>query len=195
MTTVAAPKILAFAGSARAGSLNKALVRVAARAAEEAGGAVTLIDLDEFPMPVYHGDLEAREGVPHHARRFRELLASHEALLIASPENNASVSALLKNAIDWASRPDGGQNGLAAYQGKVAGLLSASPGALGGLRGLVHLRQILMTLGVLVLTEQVAVSRAHEAFADDGTLKDPRQQASVAGLARRLVEVTARLRA
>lgn len=191
---MAAPlKILACAGSARADSLNKKLIRVASRAAEEAGGAVTLIDLDDFPMPVYHGDVEARDGIQPNARRFRELLSAHQALLIASPENNGSVSSLLKTTLDWASRPDGGQNGLAPYQGKVAGLLSASPGALGGLRGLVHLRQILMTLNVLVLTEQVAVPRAHEAFGDDGALKDVRVQTSVAGLARRLVEVGSRL--
>jgi NAD(P)H-dependent FMN reductase len=187
------PKILAFAGSARAGSLNKQLIRGAARAAQEAGGEVTLIDLDEYPMPVYHGDLEAREGVPPNARRLRELFVAHQALLIASPENNASVSSLLKNTLDWLSRPDGGQNGLVPYRNKVAGLLAASPGALGGLRGLVHLRQILMTLNVLVLSEQFALSRAHEAFDADGVLKDARQQTVVAGVARRLVEVTARL--
>jgi NAD(P)H-dependent FMN reductase len=186
-------KILAFAGSARADSLNKKLIRAASRAAEDAGGAVTLVDLDDFPMPVYHGDVEARDGIPPHARRFRELLATHHALLIASPENNGSVSSLLKTTLDWASRPDGGQNGLAPYQGKVAALLAASPGALGGLRGLVHLRQILMTLNVLVLTEQVAVPRAHEAFGEDGALKDVRLQTSVAGLARRLVDVGSRL--
>jgi NAD(P)H-dependent FMN reductase len=191
MTT--APKILAFAGSARSGSLNKQLARVAATAAGDAGGLVTLIDLDEYPMAVYHGDLEAREGIPENARKLRALLLAHQALLIVSPENNASVPALLKNTLDWASRPDGGQNGLVPYQGKVAAILSASPGALGGLRGLAHLRAILQTLGVLVLSEQFALPRAHEAFAEDGTLKDPRHQASVAGLTRRLVEVTQRL--
>lgn len=187
------PRILAFAGSAREGSLNKKLARVAAQAAREAGGEVTLIDLNEYPMPLYHGDLEAREGVPPKARELKALFLSHQALLVVSPENNASVPAMLKNTLDWVSRPDGGQSGLVPYQGKVAALLAASPGALGGLRGLVHLRQILMTLNVLVLSEQFALSRANEAFADDGSLKDPRQRASVAGVARRLVEVTSRL--
>jgi chromate reductase len=187
------PKILAFSGSARAGSLNKRLVRVAAAAAGEAGGEVTLIDLDDYPMPVYHGDLEAREGVPPNARRMRELFMAHQALLIASPENNASVSSLLKNTLDWLSRPDGGRSGLVPFAGKVAALLAASPGALGGLRGLVHLRQILMTLNVLVLSEQFALPRAHEAFDADGELQDPRHRASVGGVARRLVEVTSRL--
>lgn len=189
------PRILAFAGSARAESLNKRLARVAAAAAEQAGAEVTLIDLDDYPLPVYHGDLEAREGVPGAARRLRELFVAHQGLLIASPENNASVSALLKNTLDWLSRPDRGQNGLVPYNGKVAALFAASPGALGGLRGLVHLRQILMTLNVLVLSEQFALPRAHEAFDSAGELQEPRHRAAVAGVARRLVEVTARLTA
>ncbi len=187
------PKILAFAGSARSGSLNKKLARLAAQAARDAGGDVTLIDLGDYPLPLYHGDLEAREGVPGKGRELKALFIAHQALLIASPENNASVSALLKNTLDWVSRPDAGQNGLVPYQGKVAAIVGASPGALGALRGLVHLRQILMTLNVLVLSEQLALGRAHEAFHDDGSLKDPRQQATLAGIGRRLVEVTARL--
>lgn len=187
------PTILAFAGSARADSLNKRLIRAAAEAAREAGGEVMLIDLDEYALPVYHGDLETREGMPANARRLRELFLRHHALLIASPENNASVSSLLKNTIDWLSRADAGQSGLVPFQGKVAALVAASPGALGGLRGLVHLRQILMTLNVLVLSEQFALPRAHEAFAPDGTLQDPRHRASMTGVARRLVEITARL--
>jgi NAD(P)H-dependent FMN reductase len=186
-------KVLAFAGSARRDSLNKRLARSAAAAVEAAGGAVTLLDLDDYEMPVYHGDLEAKEGLPAAARRLREAFLAHDALLIVSPENNASVPAALKNAIDWVSRPHAGQNGLVPYQGKVAAIMAASPGALGGLRGLVHLRAILQTLGVLVLSEQLALPRAHEAFADDGGLKDPRHNASVAGIAKRLVEVTARL--
>jgi chromate reductase, NAD(P)H dehydrogenase (quinone) len=189
------PKILAFAGSARVDSLNKRLARVAAGAARAAGGEVTLIDLDDYPMPVYHGDLEAREGVPGKARELRELFRANDALLIASPENNASVSSLLKNTLDWLSRPSDGQNGLVPYQGKVAALLAASPGALGGMRGLAHLRQILQTLNVLVLPEQFALPRAHEAFDGSGALADPKQQAVVTGIARRLVDVTARLAA
>ncbi|MGE5792267.1 MAG: NADPH-dependent FMN reductase [Bacteroidota bacterium] len=188
-------RILVFAGSARRESLNKKLARAGAEAVRAAGGEATFLDLDDYPMPVYHGDLEAREGVPAKARELKALFLAHQGLLIASPENNASVSSLLKNTLDWLSRPEGGQNGLVPYQGKVAAIVGASPGALGGLRGLVHLRQILMTLNVLVLSEQLALPRAHEAFAEDGSLKDPRQQATLAGIARRLVDVTARLAA
>jgi NAD(P)H-dependent FMN reductase len=187
------PRIVAFAGSARRDSLNKRLIRVAAQAATDAGATVTLIDLDDYPMPVYHGDLETREGIPANARALKSLLIGHHGLLVASPENNASVSSLVKNTLDWVSRPDGGEDGLAPYRGKVAALLAASPGGYGGLRGLVHLRAILQALDVLVVSEQFALARAHEAFAPDGSLRDPRAVALVTGVVRRLIEVTARL--
>lgn len=185
--------ILVFAGSARAGSLNKKLARVAADAVRSTGATGTFVDLADYPMPLYDGDLEAREGVPANARKLKDLFISHQGLFIVSPENNASVSALLKNTLDWISRQDGSESGLVPYRGKVAAMAGASPGALGGLRGLTHLHAILQTLNVLVLSEQFALGRAHEAFNEDGSLKDPKQQAAIAGLAKRLVEVSARL--
>jgi len=185
--------ILVFAGSARGGSLNKKLARVAAESVRAVGANATFIDLDDYPIPLYNGDLEAREGLPPNARRLKDLFIAHQALFIVSPENNASVSALLKNTLDWISRADGDESGLLPYQGKVAAIAGASPGALGGLRGLTHLRAILQTLKVLVLSEQFALGRAHEAFAEDGSLKDAKQQAALAALAKRLVEVGARL--
>lgn len=188
-------RILVFAGSARSGSLNKKLARVAAAAVRAAGAAPTLIDLADYPMPLYDGDLEAREGVPASARKLKDLFTAHQGLLIVSPENNASVSALLKNTLDWISRQDGGESGLVPYQGKVAALAGASPGALGGLRGLTHLRAILQTLNVLVLPEQVALGRAHEAFNKDGSLKDAKQQAALAAMTKKLADTCARLAA
>jgi chromate reductase len=113
---------------------------------------------------------------------------------IASPENNASVPAVLKNALDWVSRPHAGQNGLAPYRGKIAALLAASPGALGGLRGLIHLRAILQSVGVLVLTEQFALPRAHEAFDAQGELIDARHATAVAGVVQQLISITRRLK-
>jgi NAD(P)H-dependent FMN reductase len=187
--------ILVFAGSARSGSLNKKLARVAAAAVRAAGSEATLIDLADFPMPLYDGDLEAREGVPANARRLKDLFIAHRGFFIVSPENNASVSALLKNTLDWISRQDGSESGLAPYQGKVAALAGASPGALGGLRGLTHLRAILQTLNVLVLSEQFALGRAHEAFNEDGSLKDGKQQAALAAMAKKVTDVCARLAA
>jgi NAD(P)H-dependent FMN reductase len=188
-------RILVFAGSARSGSLNKKLARVAAAAVRAAGAEATLIDLADYPMPLYDGDLEAREGVPGSARKLKDLFIAHQGLLIVSPENNASVSALLKNTLDWISRQDGSESGLIPYQAKVAALAGACPGALGALRGLTHLRAILQTLNVLVLSEQVALGRAHEAFNEDGSLKDAKQQAALAALAKKLTDVCARLAA
>ena len=192
------PRILAFAGSARRDSLNKKLVAIAAQAAREAGGEVTLIDLDDYPMPVYHGDLEAAEGLPEHARRLRELFMRHDGLLIASPENNSSVSSLLKNAIDWLSRSigdgHGANSGLAPYRGKVAAIMAASPSPFGGTRGLPHLRQILASLGVTVVPSQLALQHANRAFEDDGRLKDAKVLEQVAKLAAALVDMTAKLR-
>lgn len=191
-------RVLALAGSARRDSLNKKLARLAAEAAREAGGEVTFVDLDDYPMPVYHGDLEAAEGLPEAARRLRELFLAHEGLLIASPENNASVPALLKNTLDWLSRSiadgKGANSGLAPYKGKVAGLLSASPGLFGGTRGLPHLRQILASLGVTVLGAQVSISRAHEAFDGEGRLREEHNARLVATLARAVVETAGKLR-
>ena len=188
-----AVKILVFAGSARTGSLNKKLARVAAEALRAAGASATFIDLADYPLPLYDGDLEARKGLPANARQLKDLFIAHQGLFIVSPENNASVSALLKNTLDWVSRQDGKESGLLAYEGKVAAIAAASPGALGGLRGLTHLRAILQTLKVLVLSEQFALGRAHEAFAEDGRLKDAKHQAAIAALAQRLTEVGARL--
>jgi chromate reductase len=185
--------ILVFAGSARAGSLNKKLARAAAAAVKAAGAGATFVDLADYPMPLYDGDLETREGLPANARKLKDLFIAHQGLFIASPENNASVSALLKNTLDWISRQDGKESGLAPYQGKVAAITGASPGALGGLRGLTHLRAILQNLNVLVLSEQFALGHANEAFDESGGLKDAKQQAAVDALARKLVEVSARL--
>ncbi len=186
-------KILVFAGSARSDSLNKKLARAAAAAVRNAGGEATYIDLADYPMPLYDGDLEARDGLPPNARKLKDLFIAHQGLFIVSPENNASVSALLKNTLDWVSRQHGSESGLLPYQGKVAAIAGASPGALGGLRGLTHLRAILQALNVLVLSAQFALGRGNEAFDDHGSLKDAKQQAFIAGLAKRLVDVSARL--
>lgn len=187
------PRILALAGSTRDGSYNRRLVRIAADAASEAGAAVTTIDLRDFPLPLFDEDLERDQGPPEAASRLKERLVASDGLLIASPEYNSSITAVLKNAIDWASRPAPGEPPLAAFRGKVAALMSASPGGLGGLRGLVHLRSILHNIGVIVLPDQVAVPSAAGAFAEDGALLDPKRHASVAGLGRNLAGFLERL--
>jgi chromate reductase len=189
------PKILAFAGSTRKESFNKKLVKVAAEAARAAGAEVTFVDLRDIPMPLYDGDLETEQGVPENAKKFKALLLAHDGFLISAPEYNSSISAVLKNAIDWASRPVPNEAPLACFSGKVATLMSASPGALGGLRGLVIVRALLSNINVIVLPGQVAVPKAHEAFDAEGKLKDPKQQASIDALGRELVGVLAKLKA
>lgn len=192
-------RILAFAGSARRDSLNKKLARAAAQFAREAGAEATFVDLDDYPLPLYHGDLESDSGMPENARKLRELFLAHDALLIASPENNASMTALLKNTIDWLSRDlgdgKGTSSGLAPWRGKVAGLLAASPGSFGGIRALPHLRQVLSALGVTVLGTQVVVPKANEAFRPDGAIADERVASSVRGLAAAVADASGRLRA
>ncbi|WP_375443105.1 NADPH-dependent FMN reductase [uncultured Nostoc sp.] len=187
------PKILAFAGSTRIDSYNKKLVKIAAAGAKAAGAEVTYIDLRDLPLPLFDEDLEAQEGLPANARTFKDLMISHQGLLIASPEYNSSLTAVLKNAIDWASRPAPNEAPLAAFAGKVASIMSASPGALGGLRGLVHLRSILGNIKVLVLPDQIAVPKAYEAFNSDGTLKDIKQQQSIEKLGDGLTKILLKL--
>jgi NAD(P)H-dependent FMN reductase len=192
-------RILVFAGSARRDSLNKKLARVAAQESKAAGFDTTFIDLDDFPMPVYHGDLESEKGMPENGLKLREIFIAHDALLIASPENNQSMTALLKNTIDWLSRDladgKGANSGFAPFHGKVAGMLAASPGAFGGVRHLPHLRQCLGTLGVLVLGTQVPVPRAHEAFDEAGQLKDARTLRAVKQLVAELGQAAGKLAA
>jgi len=188
----ATPRILVFAGSARRDSWNRKLAAVAAEGARRAGAEVTLLELRDYPMPLFDEDVE-REGIPEPARAFREQLLAHHGFLIACPEYNSSITPLLKNAIDWASREAPGKPSLAAYQNRTAALVSASPGQLGGLRGLVTVRSILGNIGVLVLPGQVAVPRAHEAFDEQGRLKEAKQAESIEKLAAELVSVTRRL--
>lgn len=187
--------VLVIAGSTRTGAFSKQLARAACGLAAAAGHHPTFVDLREFPMPLYDGDHEAQHGLPEAAVRLRGMVRTHEALLVVSPEYNASIPAVLKNALDWLSRPYAAEPGVQAVAGKVAGLLSSSPGALGGLRGLVHLRQVLMNLGALVITEQFALGDAGAAFAADGSLRDAKAADGVRRVLRRLGEVAERLRA
>lgn len=175
MTT---PKILAFAGSTRRDSYNKVLVNIAAEGAKRAGAEITVVHLNDYPMPLYDGDLEANQGIPESALAFKKLLREHHGFLIASPEYNGSMSGVLKNAIDWASRQAPQEESLQCFKNKTVSLMSASPGALGGLRGLIQLRTVLAGIGCLVLPNQVAIAKAQEAM-KDGQLVKPAQQNSI----------------
>jgi chromate reductase len=188
------PSLVVLAGSLRTESYNKKLATLAANTARTAGADVTHVDLREFPMPIYDGDIEARDGIPETAKKLKGLFISHHGFLIASPEYNSSVSGVLKNTIDWLSRPAPGEGSLVAFNEKIAGIMSASPGALGGLRGLVHLRAILGNIGVWVVPDQVSIMSAQDAFNADGTLKDPKKSAGVEKVVKKVIDAIAKLR-
>jgi len=176
-------KVLVFAGSIRNNSLHRTLARHAAGVFRDAGLEVTLTDLRDYPMPLYDGDLEAGAGMPGPAKSFKELVRAHDALVIASPEYNGSFTALLKNAIDWASRPEAGEPPLAVFRGKKAALLSTSPGAGGGSRGLRHLRELLEMIGMQVVGDPLAIPRASQAFDGDGALARQEDRNALAQIA------------
>lgn len=187
MADASALKILAFSGSARRDSLNKKLLAVAAQGAREAGATVNVVDFRDYPMPIYDGDLEAASGLPERAQAFKTLMIEHHGMLIACPEYNSSITALLKNALDWASRPAPNEKPLVAFAGKVAGLVAASPGAMGGYRGLQQVRYILGNIRTIVLPDMFALNSAHEAFDAAGNLTDPKKRESAMGVGREVV--------
>lgn len=183
-------RILVFAGSTREASFNKRLARLAARRLDTLGAKATFIDLRDYPLPIYEGDLEAEHGLPENTLALRKLLAEHRGLLIASPEYNGFITPLIKNTIDWISRPHEGESGLKLFEGRVAALLSASPGALGGIRSLALMRQLLSNIGVTVLPNQLAVAKAGDAFDNHGTLTDKTHQLKLDAICQRLIETT-----
>lgn len=183
-------KLLFFAGSARVASYNKRLAQLGAAIAEVNGIASTFADLGDYPMPLYDADLQAIEGIPENAVKLEALMRVHSGIFIACPEYNASITPLLKNTIDWVSRiKNEGEEPLAVFKTRVFALGSASPGSLGGLRGLNTVRAVLeLGVGALVLPDQFAVSRAGEAFEDNGHLKNKDSQQQF----KRLIEKLAR---
>ena len=182
-------KILAFAGSTRKKSFNKLMVKAAVAGAEDAGAEVTYIDLRNYPLPLYNGDLEAAEGLPSGARKLKQLFEGHDGLLIASPEYNSSYSAVLKNALDWVSRPaDRNEPMLNSFVGKQAVLMATSPGAMGGLRGLYALRELLMNMMVQVHPNMMALGNALQEFDEDGTFTNQDKEQAVRELGALMVE-------
>lgn len=182
------PRILAFSGSARRDSLNQKLLLAVVEAARAAGGEVSLISLNDYALPLYHGDLEDEQGLPENAARLVGLIRQHHGMLIASPEYNSQITPLLKNTIDWCTRADH-----VPFPGKVAAVVSASPGNFGAIRSMTLARQLLTHLGCHVIPAQCVVPRADEAFDASGTLQEARAQKAAAKVARELVRVTAAL--
>ena len=169
-------EVLALAGSTREGSFNKLLVKEAAKMAEGMGAKVTYVDLKDYPIPFFDEDLEGQVGLPENAKKLRQLFIKSQIIMIASPTHNASVSAVLKNAIDWLSRDDEGDPQADALTGKKFVLLSASPGKKGGARGLIHLKDILDDVNGDIFPQQFSLPLADEAFDAQGHLKNGEQK-------------------
>jgi len=184
------PKILVFAGSIRTGSFNARLAARAVKELLEAGAEVTWISLVDYPMPLYDGDLEADSGQPENALKLKRLMMMHQGVFIVTPEYNASIPPLLKNALDWISRVrERNEPPLAAYRDRVFALGAASDRASGGIYALLALRQMLeIGAGALVIPEQFSLARASEAFDEMDDLKDERAKALLQRVVQRLIE-------
>ncbi len=176
------PKIIVFSGSSRIESCNHKLAKNAAKFLEQHEAEVNLINLRDYEMPLYNGDLENENGLPKDVVKLGELFAKSQGIVIASPEYNGFFSPLIKNTIDWLSRVKP-----SVFEGKIAGITSASPGGLGGIRALPHLRLLLENIGVMVLPKQIAVSNAFSAFDDENVLTDEKQRDNLSSLAKELV--------
>jgi NAD(P)H-dependent FMN reductase len=182
-------KILVFAGSIRSGSMNARLAALATKEFALAGADVTRISLLDFPMPLYDGDLESRSGPPESAISLKKMMMLHQGVFIASPEYNASITPLLKNALDWVSRVrDGREPPLAAYKDRAFALGGASNGQYGAMRSILALRQVLeLGCGALVIPDQIAIARAGDAFDDMDNLKDEGSAQRLKGVVRSLI--------
>jgi chromate reductase, NAD(P)H dehydrogenase (quinone) len=181
-------KLLFLAGSARAGSVNTKLARLAAMIAAANGIQATFADLGDYPLPLYDGDLEAKDGVPDNATKLKALMLIHKGVFIASPEYNASITPLLKNTLDWVSRVKAeGEAPLFVFKSRVFALGAASPGGFGGIRGISATRQVLeLGLGALVLPDQILVPKALSAFDEHGHLTDKALNAQLKAVVERL---------
>ncbi|WP_412545373.1 NADPH-dependent FMN reductase [Maricaulis sp. MIT060901] len=178
---MSAPKILVLAGSARKDSVNKKLATNAADIARDRGAKVTHIDLADYEAPLYHGDDEAENGLPDSMKAMRKLLAEHDAMIVATPEYNGNIPPLLVNTFDWMSRPDG-EDRSNPFAGKLAILMAASPGGLGGVRVIPRLRAFLTDLGMMPLPGHASVPGAFQAFDEDGRLTNDRSRGQIESL-------------
>ena len=189
MTTA---KILAFAGSTRRESWNRKVLEVAVAGARDAGAEVNLVNLNDFPMPIYNADWHTDNGVPETMRALRKLMMEANGIMIASPEYNTSITPLLKNTIDWLSQEVDGQPENIAFAGKVGALMGASNGAFGTIRALPHVSYILSNLGVFMLPV-VAVPKVSANFDAEGKIANERAKGMLTGLGARLTHTLVKL--
>lgn len=190
-----APHLLFLAASTRPGSWNARLARTACTLADGRGARAEWVDLADYRMPLYEATIEERDGLPERARALKQKFRGADGFLVASPEYNSAYPALLKNTIDWLSRREtSDEPGLSAFRGKVAATVAASPGANGGLRGLAPLRLLLGNIGLHVVPPQLALKNAGDAFQEDGSLRDPANQAALEGVVDSLIGLAGALR-
>lgn len=187
------PKILALAGSLREISFSKRVVKTAMKGAEKAGAKVTFIDLRAFPMPIYNADEHTQNGFPETALKLQRLLSEHDGFLIASPEYNGSIPGGLKNAIDWASRKSEEFGQIEVFRYKTAAIMTASPGAFGGIRCLNHLRGVLTIMLVNVLPVEIAVTFVGDKF-DGEEMTDEKTKEILENLGASLVDMIRKTR-
>jgi NAD(P)H-dependent FMN reductase len=191
---MSALKILVIPGSLRTGSLNAKLAATLAVELAQAGAEVTRISLGDFPLPIYDGDLQAKSGVPKQAVNLKRMMSAHHGVLIVTPEYNASIPALLKNAIDWVSRVQDPQESRGqVFRERAFAIASASGGRLGGARALMALRLILSACQAMVVPNQLALSFAGEAYDDMDRLKLAADIEAQNALVRQLIEFSQRL--
>ncbi|CDX16138.1 conserved hypothetical protein [Mesorhizobium sp. ORS 3324] len=185
------PRILVFAGSVRTGAFSGKTADVAQKELGMQGAEVTRISLGDYPLPIMDEDLEKEKGIPENAVKLGYQIATHDGLLIATPEYNGSIPPLLKNSIDWVSRlrRDGSRSFRPLY-GKPVGLCSSSEGKFAGIRCINHLRAVLVRCQMEVITPECSVAGANEAFAEDGQFRDARLHQSMERLCRTLIETS-----
>ena len=188
-----APRLLALCGSLRQGSINRKALLVATAAARDAGAEVDTTEPLDILLPLYNQDDEDRSGIPEKALALRERMKRADGFLIACPEYNASMTAAMKNAIDWASRPRQGEKPLECFMGKTAGLIAASGGKLGGIRGLPETRRVLSGIGTTVIATDFALSGADKVFDEQGNCTDEQAKAGLGRVGRTLAEMAGAL--
>jgi chromate reductase len=188
---MSAPKILVIPGSLRTGSLNARLAAAATYQFVQAGAEVTRVSLSDFPLPIYDGDLQNKSGVPKNAVNLKRMIGAHTGVLIVTPEYNASVPPLVKNAIDWVSRvQDPHETRGEMFRGRAFAIAAASEGRLGGTRALAALRLILSACQAMVIPNQLALSFASDAYDDMDRLKHPADIEAMDALVRQLIDIS-----
>lgn len=188
-------KLLAFSGSLRQHSFNQSIVSAAADGARAAGAEVTVVHLADYLAPIFNEDDEAKTGMPEGAKKLKVLMIEHDGFLIANPEYNSGYSAALKNAIDWASRKEEGEGQLQAFRGKTATLMAASPGGLGGIRGLVPLRMLLGNIGMHLHPSQQAIGGVSSLLDENGIVNDEATLKKLHALGKQAVDFTTAMKA